>query len=416
MAKVAPARLTDNLCPACGKWYDDLTDSRECPHNNAWTGEKSTASPNTPHGEAGKAGEAGETPPLMGFDGVAMDGVSWLWPGWLARGKLTTLAGPGGAGKGTLAAHLVAAATGGRTWPDRTKTDPCPAVVVSPDDGLADTLKPRLHHSGADIDLCHHVPAAVVAEGVPAIMACIRSADVTPGLVVFDVIQAGMSADTDGNSANAVARHVNEFSRLAEDINCSFLLIHHTNKRLKTKLAEGSLSDVVRGSGVWTDASRMVLLLVPDENDPDGGRVMVRAKCNLPAVRWYQGGYSVKSRDVEFEGDNGLPGQVTVVGAMHIIDGKATDIFTEAVTKADDGDKVITRHDTATDALAAFLQPGKPVLKQTAVAALSSQGHAPRTIERVALHLAHEERIIIRKPNKGEFPDANRNAAVWEAM
>ena len=97
------------------------------------------------------------------------------------------------------------------------------------------------------------------------------------------------------------------------------------------------------------------------------------------------------------------------------IDGRAHEIFTEAVTKADNDDKAITRQDTATDALMALLKPGKPVLKQTAVAVLSSDGHAPRTIERVAQQLCHDGRVIIRKPTPDEFPDANRNAAVGRA-
>ena len=398
------------MCPDCNLEYDRRRQSILCPHAIVVPDE---FSPNTPRG---KAGEAGEALPLMGFDGVAMDGVDWFWPGWLARGKTTNLSGAGGSGKGTFAAYLMACATGGRAWPDGRKTDPCIAVVVSPDDGLADTLKPRLVHSGADMSLCRRVDPVVVGAGVPAIMNSIRMDKDRAGIVVIDMMQAGMAAGTDGNSATDVVRHVAEFNRLAEDINAACIVIHHVNKWLRAKVTEGSLANLVRGSGAWTDAARMVWLLTPNENDSDFARVLVRAKCNIGGVRWYEGGYAVRSRDIEFDGDNDRAGLTTVVDDVSYIDGRAHEIFTEAVTKADNDDKAITRQDTATDALMALLKPGKPVLKQTAVAVLSSDGHAPRTIERAAQQLCHDGRVIIRKPTPDEFPGANRNAAVWEGM
>ena len=74
-------------------------------------------------------------------------------------------------------------------------------------------------------------------------------------------------------------------------------MIHHVNKWLRAKVSEGSLANVVRGSGAWTDAARMVWLLTPNENDSDFARVLVRAKCNIGGVRWFEGGYAVRSRD-----------------------------------------------------------------------------------------------------------------------
>ena len=273
------------MCPDCNREYDRRRQSIFCPHAIVVPDE---FSPNALHGKAGEAGEAGEVLPLMGFDGVAMDGVDWFWPGWLARGKTTNLSGAGGSGKGTFAAYLMACATGGRAWPDGRKTDPCIAVVVSPDDGLADTLKPRLVHSGADMSLCRRVDPVVVGAGVPAIMNSIRMDKDRPGLVVIDMMPAGMAAGTDGNSATDVVRHVAEFNRLSEDINAACIVIHHVNKWLRAKVTEGSLANLVRGSGAWTDAARMVWLLTPNENDSDFARVLVRREMQYrrrPMVR-----------------------------------------------------------------------------------------------------------------------------------
>ena len=68
--------------------------------------------------------------------------------------QTTLLAGSGGSGKGTLAAHLMACATNRKAWPDGTVSDPCTAVIVSPDDAASDTLKPRLHFSGVNFKRC----------------------------------------------------------------------------------------------------------------------------------------------------------------------------------------------------------------------------------------------------------------------
>ena len=291
-------------CRRCGDDFDPAHQSISCPHSHMFP----PALPNSPCGNAGKAGKADKAEPLQTFDGVPMDGVDWLWHGWLAKGKLTVLAGRGGAGKGTLTARLMAAATGGRKWPDGQKTKPCLAVVVSPDDGLSDTLKPRLHYSDANMALCRHIPADASKDGVLGIVASIRNADPAPGLVVLDIIEAGMKAGGDGDRASDVARHVAEFTRLAEEVGCAFLLTLHLNKRTKSKISEGDLADLVRGSGVWTDAARMVWIMARDESCVKGGRVLVRAKCNLPASRYSEGGYSVRAKDVEFPGAKRLTG------------------------------------------------------------------------------------------------------------
>lgn len=44
--------------------------------------------------------------------------IHWLWDGWIARGKLSILAGSAGTGKTTLALGLAATVTTGGVWPD----------------------------------------------------------------------------------------------------------------------------------------------------------------------------------------------------------------------------------------------------------------------------------------------------------
>ena len=357
------------------------------------------ALPNDPRGKAGKA--------LLGFDDVPLNGVEWLWPGWLPRGKTTLLAGAGGSGKGTFAAHLMACATNRRPWPDGSVSEPCLTAVVSPDDALADTLKPRLHFSGVDFELCRRLnPEAGAIKDL-------RSSSGI-ALVVLDVVEAGMAFGTDGNGAGDVARYLSSFNALAEDLNACVIVIHHLNKWVRLKVGEGSLANLVRGSGAWTDAVRMAWLLARDENDQDGGRVLVRAKCNVGGVAWYRDGYTVSSKNESYDGANGLRGMTTVVDRVTPISGSAHDIFLAAVVKEDQDTPRITKQEKCRDAIIENMKSGVPMLKMDVMRALRAQGHADRTIERAADVMRYDEELRVWTVTADEFPDENRNSAVWQ--
>jgi hypothetical protein len=79
--------------------------------------------------------------------------LRWLWQRHLPLGKLTTLDGDGGLGKSMLALDLAARVSSGHAMPDGTAGLPGGAgvVLIVPDDGLADTIVPRLQRAGADL-------------------------------------------------------------------------------------------------------------------------------------------------------------------------------------------------------------------------------------------------------------------------
>jgi len=79
--------------------------------------------------------------------------VSWLWPGRLALGKLALLDGDPGLGKSLLALDLCARLSTGRPFPDGTPSPgPANSLVLNAEDGLEDTIRPRLEALGADLD------------------------------------------------------------------------------------------------------------------------------------------------------------------------------------------------------------------------------------------------------------------------
>src|SRR5438034_968997 len=76
--------------------------------------------------------------------------IDWLWPGRIARGKLTAVGGDPGVGKGTLGIDICARLSTGRGWPDGTPS-PCGMTqLLTGEDDPADTIKPRLMVAGAD--------------------------------------------------------------------------------------------------------------------------------------------------------------------------------------------------------------------------------------------------------------------------
>src|SRR5712691_3532454 len=82
---------------------------------------------------------------------VRPEAVTWLWTGRLARGKQTLIAGDPGTGKSQFSVYVTAMVTAGGTWPCGEGTAPKGSVIIlSAEDGTADTIVPRLMAAGAD--------------------------------------------------------------------------------------------------------------------------------------------------------------------------------------------------------------------------------------------------------------------------
>src|SRR5262245_8087084 len=77
----------------------------------------------------------------------------WLWLWRLARGKLAVLEGDPGLGKSLVALDLCARLSRGLPFPDGAPSPgPCNCLVLSAEDGAADTVRARLAGLGADLE------------------------------------------------------------------------------------------------------------------------------------------------------------------------------------------------------------------------------------------------------------------------
>src|SRR5262245_569469 len=83
--------------------------------------------------------------------------IEWLWSGRIAAGKLTLFAGDPGLGKSQIAINIAARVTDGGEWPDGGTPPIGNVVMLSAEDDVADTLRPRFEAAGGHLDRCHVV-------------------------------------------------------------------------------------------------------------------------------------------------------------------------------------------------------------------------------------------------------------------
>jgi hypothetical protein len=224
---------------------------------------------------------------------VRPETVRWLWPGRVALGKLTLLCGDPGLGKSFVTLDLAARVSSGRFWPDLPLA-PNPVggvVLLSAEDDLADTIRPRFDAAGAD-------PSRVVAlqavrrmqpggqaredyfdltEDLPALEAAIR-ATADCRLVVIDPLTAYLGK-TDSHKNAEVRAVLARLFDLAARHKAAVLAVTHLNKA-------GGLPAVYRamGSLAFVAAARAVWAVVRDDEDETRRRRMfLPIKNNLGA-------------------------------------------------------------------------------------------------------------------------------------
>lgn len=214
---------------------------------------------------------------------VEPERVTWLWPGRIPAGKLVTLDGDPSLGKSTLALTFAAAITTAGTWPDDTRVDQIADVVLlSAEDGLADTVRPRLDAAGADVHRVHAVQGVTLSDGTlaPPTLADVHELTklikkVGARLLVVDVLMAYLPSGTDSHKDQDVRRVLSRLSAMADETGCTVLLLRHLNK------SKGG-DPMYRGGGSIgiVGAARAGMLVAEDPEDPTV-RILASTKSNL---------------------------------------------------------------------------------------------------------------------------------------
>jgi AAA domain-containing protein len=215
---------------------------------------------------------------------ITPQAVSWLWPARIPLGKLTLLEGDPGLGKSTLALDLAARVSCGAVMPDGVPGLGAPSgvVVLTAEDGLADTVAPRLEAAGADreriVALCgvrvdDYERPPMLPEDLPGVRAAIEQ--VVARLVIIDPLVAFFGSSVDSWRDQDVRRALHPLAQLAEECDVAILALRHLTKG-------GGPQAIYRGGGSIgiVGAARSALLVARDPED-DGVRVLASVKCNL---------------------------------------------------------------------------------------------------------------------------------------
>ena len=175
--------------------------------------------------------------PVMKMSEVEETVVQWLWYPFIPFGKVTLIQGNPGKGKTWLAMAIAAYCTNGKELPNALPIEPFNVLYQTAEDGIADTIKPRLAKCGADMTRVRFIneDEKQLSMTDDRIEKAIRQNSVR--LMIMDPIQAYLGANVDMNRANEIRPLFRHLSTIAERTGCAIVLIGHLNK------SSGSQSD-----------------------------------------------------------------------------------------------------------------------------------------------------------------------------
>lgn len=204
--------------------------------------------------------------------------ISWLWPGRIAKGKITIIAGNPGLGKSQLCAAIASVVTRGGTWPvDRHECEPGSVLFVNGEDDPADTLKPRLEAAGALPHRVHTVDGVrtgILPDGTQPLRAFNLADHIAQlgevlkqigdvAVVFIDPITAFLGGSADSHKNSDVRALLAPLAELAARHKVAIIGISHLSK------ATGQQAMMrVSGSLAFVAAARAAFLVAADTDNP----------------------------------------------------------------------------------------------------------------------------------------------------
>lgn len=190
-------------------------------------------------------------PDTIALDAVVARNVSWLWPGRVPFAKLTILDGDPGLGKSSVALDVIARLTCGLPMPlsdPATALPPAKAILLSAEDGLDDTIRPRSEVAGARLGMVIAFNAMTVAVPIPGESGTRRVSrpvglpfdipalekvinEHQAKLVVIDPLMAYLDESVQVHNDQSVRRALMPLGQMAERSGAAVLVVRHLNKQ-----------------------------------------------------------------------------------------------------------------------------------------------------------------------------------------
>ena len=213
--------------------------------------------------------------PMLCYKDIEQTSVEWLWFPYIPFGKLTIIQGNPGEGKTYFAMMLTAACTNRKLFPNMEDIEPFNVIYQTAEDGMGDTIKPRLVEAGADLSRVMVIDDSeeVLTLSDDRIEKAVRQNHVR--LVIIDPVQAFIGADVDINRANEVRPVFRKLGMIAEKTSCAIVLIGHLNKSSGTQSTYRGL-----GSIDIMAAVRSLIFIGKVKKDPTT-RVLIHEKSSL---------------------------------------------------------------------------------------------------------------------------------------
>jgi putative DNA primase/helicase len=216
--------------------------------------------------------------------------VEWLWPGRIPLGKVTLIVGDPGLGKSWLTQDIATRVSRGAAWTDGGFAPAGHVVILTAEDGLDDTVVPRLRSMGADLERIDAL-TAIRERGRERPMSLANDieqleralADIETGydravrFVVIDPITAYLGKGTDSHVDADVRGVIAPLAQLAERHGCAIVAVMHLNKAPQARALYRP-----GGSIAFVASARSVLAVTTDPDAADSPRrFLVPLKMNL---------------------------------------------------------------------------------------------------------------------------------------
>ncbi len=325
---------------------------------------------------------------LEAGDTLPMKPVDWLWPFWIAKGKVHLLAGAPGQGKTTIALAIAAIITIGGKFPDGASCELGSVVIWSGEDDPADTLKPRLIAAGADISRVHFITGSIIggrtatfnpARDMDALLAAVNEiGDVQ--MLILDPMVSAITGDSHKNTE--VRKDMQPLVDWAADSGAAIFGITHLSKGGKG----ADPAQRVLGSVAFVAVARVVMVAGKVEGDAaNNRRVLARSKSNIGPD-----GGGVEYRIDQIEVASGIHASRVIWGET--VQGSAKDLLTPGEESR--GSALEAAQDFISKFLGDDLVPSNSVWE-----AGQAAGHAIRTLRRAAKVL----KVTLKKTRDGWF-------------